>query len=85
MTRRPPIGPSTPEETGAFLAVTLPDTPTPELRVKEALYLAASADAAAAGDPGRHTVELAMVQWHLVQRGEGLRRMLHRFGPGDAD
>lgn len=85
MIRRPAIQPTTPEHVGAFLAVTLPGTPTPELRAKEAVYLAASADASAAGDPGRHMVELAMVQWHLVQRREGLRRMLHRLGPGDAD
>ncbi len=84
MIRRPPIEPTTPEEIGAFMAVALPGTSTPTLRAKEAMFLAASADAAAAGDPGRHTVELAMVQWHLVQRGEGLRRLLCRLGPGDA-
>ena len=84
MIRHPPMGPRSPEEIAGFLAVVLPDTPTHDLRAKEAVYLAASADAAAAGDPGRHTVELAMVQWHLVQRGEGLRRLLHRLGPDGA-
>ncbi len=78
MTRRVPVvgvlrSPS-PEDVAAFMAAAVPRETTPALRRTEATLLALEAAARIAGTPGRHVLQLAAVQWELLQRGVPLRR-----------
>ncbi len=78
MTRRVPIvgllRSQEPEDIAAFMAQAVPRETTPALRRTERTLLALEAAARIAGTPGRHLVQLAAIQWELVQRGVRLRR-----------